>query len=161
MRLKSRCWSGRLLPGGSVGRICFHKIQVVDRTIVAVGLNSLFPGWLSGTILFLEASTFLLYAPSMFKPAASMLNPSHTLNLSDFHSATNWGKNCIQRVHTDNLLLINSFKWSVTLVTSAKSTLLHNIIMGIISHHILTFEKLGQEVLGDHFRILLSTFGLY
>ena len=63
-----------------MGRICFHKIQIVDRTIVAVDLNSLFPGWLSGTTLFLEASTCLLHALSMFRLGRCMPWPPGLLN---------------------------------------------------------------------------------
>lgn len=72
----------------------FIKFNLLTETFVAVGLKSSFPGLLSARH---HPVPRRIHIPShsarfVFKPATSMLNPSHTFNLSDFYSATNWRK---------------------------------------------------------------------
>lgn len=98
-------------------RIYFQTIQVVDKTLVAIGLKSLLAFTFHLTIsLHVQTSNQHIESFSYFK--------------SDFHSNTSQRKLCLERVHSDNLHLINNLNYNYINLPC------NNIIMGIIPHHI-------------------------
>lgn len=117
-----KMWLRQALSG-DWGRICSQTIQVVDRIIVAAGLKLPFlPGCQPGTDVPRGVHIPCHGAPSVFKPATSTLNPSHTLNLSDFSLPP---KKTVISFLIDSIQLITNLSYICKILPC-------NIIMGII-----------------------------